>query len=211
MTLSEKINLIRKKINHYLPGLIILILIYGVGPIEQLISYLSEKYLPSFFGIFTLIFLIILLIWIKEVSRKNFNEITASRFKKGAFHKYIPLIILMSGFWQAVIAFGALTSCLYDYGIIQIKEVRGKNDYADFADFYFWHGLDLIPAFKINEIFHFQIPITYNKGQLLLEWLLVFFKIIIVWLIIAQAYEWNKWRKEKDAKEAASKIPESMN
>jgi len=109
---------------------------------------------------------------------------------------YVPLAIIICTSWHTMTCFGALSSALYDSDLIQVTPAPPKHNFAQFTDFFLWYGLDLIPELDINKTFNWDVPFQYTDNKV--AWLLLIFKIIIVWLIIKQIYSWNKWRKKRN-------------
>lgn len=179
----------------------------GVIGLFMLLPYillkLVETYLRStlIFSVATAICFGILIWLLWWVLSKRFYSVADTKLPTDI---YVPLAIIICTSWHAITCFGALTSALYDSDLIQLTPAPPKQNFAQFTDFFLWYGLDLIPELDINETFNRDVPFQYTDNKV--AWLILIFKIIVVWLIIKQIYSWNKWRKERNQKKGSISV-----
>ena len=149
----------------------------------------STTFYSGIFACFVILILMLILII-------NNNSYTSGFFiKKIPESSYAPLLVILSTGWLTIICFGALTSALSNDGIIQLEPTPEANFYPEVTNFFLWHALELIPALDINDVFDSDEPFIYN--QVGVSWLVLVFRIIIVWVIIKQIYQWIKWAAKK--------------
>ena len=147
---------------------------------------------PVFYTVIIVLSFIYFMLAIFYVSRKNFYK---DFDKKHVLGILFPLMLIIAVVGVGINCFAALSSILNDYGYISFNPQLNKHDFNALLNFYLWHFFDLIPQIKINETLQWKLPLTNSSS--LENWLLLFFKIIMVWIIIALFYKWNKWRQEE--------------
>ena len=155
----------------------------------------SQHYHPAFHGTMIAICFIYFFASLWFFNRKNFYD---DFDKKRILGVLFPLILLIAIVWVGATCFGALSAMLSDYGYISFDPVLKQQNFEPLVDFYFWHFCDLIPEIKVNETLQWDLLYKY-KGNLM-NLLLLLFKVIMVWIVIALFYKWNKWRNEDKKK-----------
>ncbi|MDZ7604588.1 MAG: hypothetical protein U5K79_03150 [Cyclobacteriaceae bacterium] len=106
----------------------------------------------------------------------------------------IPLMIIIGLVMLGVTCFGALTSVLVHNGTISFLPDSKTPELSELADYYLWHFLELIPQIEVTKTIKWEAPFEYDdKG---IGWILLLFKALMAYIVIARFYTWNKWRKE---------------
>ncbi len=106
----------------------------------------------------------------------------------------IPLMIIVGLVMLGVTCFGAFTSALVRNSTISFLPLGKNPGLAELTDYYIWHFLELIPQIEVTKTIKWGVPFEYDdKG---IGWLLLLFKALMVGIVIARFYTWNKWRKE---------------
>ncbi len=190
--LKEKFEGASKKLQESISKFLGVIALFMLTPYGLL--KLVELHLRSSLVFYlTVVLCFAILIWLLWwVLSKKFYNVADTKLSTDI---YVPLAIIICTSWHAMTCFGALSSALYDSGLIQVTPAPAKHNFAQFTDFFLWYGLDLIPELDINKTFNREPPFQYTDNKI--AWLLLIFKVIIVWLIIKQIYSWNKWRKKR--------------
>jgi hypothetical protein len=107
----------------------------------------------------------------------------------------IPLMIIVGLVFLGVTCFGAFTSALVRNYSISFLPLSANPGLSELMDYYLWHFLQLIPQIKVTETIRWDVPFTYSdKG---VGWILLLFKALMAYIVIARFYTWNKWRKER--------------
>lgn len=118
-----------------------------------------------------------------------------------------PLMIIVGLVFLAITCFAALTAALNDGGKVTFDTVVEAKGMHIIFDFYLWHFCDLIPQLDVAETLKWDAPLTYkDKG---IGWLLLAFKALMAYIVIARFYTWNKWRKEMRNKPQSTKVARS--
>lgn len=106
----------------------------------------------------------------------------------------IPLLIIVGLVLLGITCFAALTAALNDSGNITFAPVIEKKGMDHLMNFYAWHFCDLIPQIKVAETLNLEDPLKYTDDGV--GWLLLLFKSLMAYIVIARFYSWNKWMKK---------------
>jgi hypothetical protein len=130
----------------------------------------------------------------KDPSEKNsFMQSLESKMNIG-MGILLPLMIIVGLVMLGVTCFGAFTSLLISNGSISFLVTSKPLGVSELSDYYLWHFLELIPQIEVTKTIQWEVPFDYkDKG---IGWLLLLFKTLMVFIVIARFYTWNKWRKE---------------
>lgn len=112
---------------------------------------------------------------------------------KGAFGKFYPLAFLIGLVMAGSTCFAAWAALLNVNGYLAVDPKPSGLDIGRFADFFLWHFCDLIPEIEMNKTIGWEIPMKYSDNGT--GWLLLLFKVVMSYVVIARFYTWNKWRK----------------
>lgn len=106
----------------------------------------------------------------------------------------IPLMIIIGLVMLGSTCFGALTAAFVSNKSISFQPISQTPGLSELSDYYLWHFLELIPQIEVTETLMWEVPFTYReKGA---GWILLIFKALMAYIVIARFYTWNKWRKE---------------
>ena len=105
----------------------------------------------------------------------------------------LPLMVIIGLVMLSITCFSALTSALHINGSVRFDPVMEDNGIGKISDFYLWHFFDLIPQIKVNETLNWEAPLKYTHGGIAA--LLLLFKSLMAYIVIARFYTWNKWRR----------------
>ena len=130
----------------------------------------------------------------KSVEKQSLIELAKSLMKGGALNFLIPLTIIIGLVMLCITCFAALTAALNDNGNITFIPKIELQGMEDISQFYLWHFCDLIPQIKVVETLNWKVPFKYCDAGI--AWLLLLFKSLMAYIVIARFYSWNKWRKE---------------
>lgn len=147
---------------------------------------------PLFYAVIITLSFIYFILSISYVRRKKFYK---GFDKKSVLGILFPVLLIIAIVGVGVNCFAALSSILNDHGHVSFSPQLMKHDLNATSNFYLWQFLDLIPQIKVNQTLHWELPFKSNSN--LQNWLLLLFKIIMIWIVIALFYKWNKWRKEE--------------
>lgn len=180
---------------------LVLLIYWGV---PYIVLRWSQHQHPAFYiTAITIIFIYFFgSLWL--VSHKSFYN----SFEKNILGVLFPLMLIITLVWVGCTCFAALSSILSDYGAISFDPSPQKQNFEPLVEFYFWHFCNLLPQIEINETLEWKLQFQ-QRGNLI-NWLLLFFKAITIWIIIDLFYKWNEWRKEKNKKEDSKVNPTSI-
>ncbi|MFT3705941.1 MAG: hypothetical protein QM802_26480 [Agriterribacter sp.] len=180
---------------------IVLLVFWGL-PVKLLMW--SQHWHPALYVAIIVINFVYFGLSIYYVRRKNFYK---DFDKKHILGILFPLMMIIALVGVGINCFAALSGILNDYGYIKFNPALNKHDFDAMMDFYAWHFMDLVPQIKVNETLHWKQRFEVDSG--LGNWLLLLFKIIMVWIVIALFFKWNKWRVEeaKTGEAAGSNSP----
>jgi hypothetical protein len=132
-------------------------------------------------------------------SRKDYFNRFDNRKFDGSM---MPLAAITSIVIVGLACFASLTSFLSDAGYISLVPKPATRDFSYLIDFYSWHFFNLIPQVEINETMNWKAGYAMNDsgGRIIV----LAFKIISAWIVIALFYNWNKWRKGNSITDTAS-------
>lgn len=138
----------------------------------------------------------------KNITIKNMSveeENWKSIFLKTGLGFLIPLMLIVGLVMLGITSFAALTAALINSGKISFLTAIGKNGVEQVSEFYIWHFCNLIPQIHVAETLNWKVPFEYADDKNTdhgVAWLLLLFKIVMAYVVIARFYSWNKWRKE---------------
>ena len=129
----------------------------------------------------------------KEHSRKITIMEKAESLMSTGMSFIIPLMIIIGLVMLGVTCFGAFTSILVSSDSITFVPAGKTPDLSSLSDYYLWHFAELIPQIKVAKTLNWDTPFTYDEKGV--GWLLLIFKALMAYIVIARFYTWNKWRK----------------
>lgn len=106
----------------------------------------------------------------------------------------VPLVIIIGLSMLGISCFAALTAVLNNAGKISFSPELTNESFSPLNDFYLWHFCDLIPQIKVPDTFHWNLTFQYTSSGVAL--LLIVFKSLMAYIVIARFYTWNKWRQK---------------
>ena len=108
----------------------------------------------------------------------------------------IPLMVIIGLVMLGNTCFGAITSLLVHNELISFLSEGKSPGLSELADYYLWYFMELIPQIEVAKTIKWEVPLEYDdKG---IGWLLLLFKILMAYIVIARFYTWNKWRIESN-------------
>ncbi len=135
----------------------------------------------------------------KTVSVGSINEkqsilSTVKSIMSSGMSFLIPLMIIIGLVMLGITCFGAFTSALVQGNSISFLPLSKSPDLSQLSDYYLWHFLELIPQIDVAKTLNWEVPFTYREKGV--GWILLLFKALMAFIVIARFYTWNKWRKE---------------
>ena len=134
---------------------------------------------------------------------EEWDDLLGSYLQKGA-SLLIPLAIITALTLLGNTCFGALSAAWCRDGLADYTSHSSRLDVDAFSTFYFWHFCDLIPQIKVADTLGWENDIQREGSRA--GFLLLLYKIIMAYIIIAKFYSWNKWRKALAKKTKATEL-----
>ena len=127
--------------------------------------------------------------------------IANEQFLRGIRHKGIkwPSLLAVALAWFAVVVFGGLSCGFERLGAVEIQPAVAFTEgcATRYADMYLWHLFDSIPGIKFNETVGWAQRYSYTDK--LSGWLMVAFKVLVIFSVIGSFVACGRLRRETPA------------
>jgi hypothetical protein len=192
----------------------ILVLVWGIayGPLKWSASHLSLAANSVLLFIMFLYFFLIMLLTGRQHFYAYFDTTAqhqgtlraiAGSFRKDGLGFLLPLSIIIGLVMVGVTCFAALTAQFVKIGELSLTSNYSSSPFLGLEDQYLWHFFDLVPQLKVNETIGWDAPVTLTGTGA--GWLLLAFKVLMIYIVIARFYTWAKWQRgELNEKKAAN-------
>jgi hypothetical protein len=138
--------------------------------------------------------LLLISIWLVMTENNRKLILGTLKSRAGIFAPFAYSLCLM---WIGLFFFSTWTYFLVENdAIIWDGPANTADPHGAISDFYLWHFINAIPAYKVTETILWEAPLQYETPSV--GWLLLSFKIVVISPVIgAFIWYWRDFGKEK--------------